>query len=173
MACATLVAGCPNFPPADDRSFPGAGQFAGDERRESRAFELADSNYHNVVPNERTNMQEAAGYARVYNRRYNMVRRQILVLARLRARAGALFGDELSKRMEELVRKAGSLRAFMQEYVAQIRAGENVAAQWPNQDWNARARDSVTVDPDNHTDPFSLEFEQKFQAVEDLLQGYR
>jgi hypothetical protein len=129
--------------------------------------------YHNVVPNERTSVQQAAGYARVYNRRYKMVRRQILVVARLRARAGALFGDDLPKRMEELARKAGSLRTFMQEYVAQIRAGENIAAQWSNQDWNARVRESVKVDPDNHTDPFSLEFEQKFQAVEDLLQGYR
>ena len=44
LGCATLVAGCPNFPPADDRSFPGAGQLAGDERRDSRALELAESN---------------------------------------------------------------------------------------------------------------------------------
>jgi putative hemolysin len=48
LACATLVAAwvaaCANFPPADDRSFPGAGQPAVDERRESRALELAESN---------------------------------------------------------------------------------------------------------------------------------
>jgi hypothetical protein len=44
LACATLVAGCANFPPADDRSFPGAGQPAVDEMRESRALELAESN---------------------------------------------------------------------------------------------------------------------------------
>jgi len=44
LACATLVAGCPNFPPADDRSFPGAGQLAVDESREPHAFELAESN---------------------------------------------------------------------------------------------------------------------------------
>jgi len=44
LTFATLVAGCANFPPADDRSFPGAGQPAVDERRESRALELAESN---------------------------------------------------------------------------------------------------------------------------------
>jgi hypothetical protein len=44
LACATLVAGCANFPPTDNRSFPGAGQPAVDERRESRALELAESN---------------------------------------------------------------------------------------------------------------------------------
>jgi hypothetical protein len=44
MVCASLAAGCANFPPADNRSFPGAGQPAVDERRESRALELAESN---------------------------------------------------------------------------------------------------------------------------------
>jgi hypothetical protein len=44
LGCATLVAGCANFPPTDNRSFPGAGQPAVDERRESRALELAESN---------------------------------------------------------------------------------------------------------------------------------
>jgi putative hemolysin len=44
LACATLVAGCANFPPTDNRSFPGAGQPAVDERREARALELAESN---------------------------------------------------------------------------------------------------------------------------------
>ena len=44
LACAILVAACANFPSADDRSFPGAGQPAVDERRESRALELAESN---------------------------------------------------------------------------------------------------------------------------------
>ena len=44
LACATLVAGCANLAPTDSRSFPGAGQPAVDERRESRALELAESN---------------------------------------------------------------------------------------------------------------------------------
>jgi putative hemolysin len=44
LACAILVAGCANVPPTDNRSFPGAGQPAVDERRESRALELAESN---------------------------------------------------------------------------------------------------------------------------------
>jgi hypothetical protein len=43
LACATLVAGCANFAPTDSRSYPGSGQPAVDERRESRALELAES----------------------------------------------------------------------------------------------------------------------------------
>lgn len=44
LACATLVAGCADFLPTDNRSFPGAGQPAVDERREARALELAETN---------------------------------------------------------------------------------------------------------------------------------
>jgi len=44
LACATLVAGCANFPLTDNQSFPSAGQPAVDARRESRALELAESN---------------------------------------------------------------------------------------------------------------------------------
>jgi putative hemolysin len=44
LACATLLAGCPNVPTPENQSFPGASQPAVDERRESRAFELADTN---------------------------------------------------------------------------------------------------------------------------------
>jgi uncharacterized lipoprotein YmbA len=43
LACATLLAGCANFPPTDYQSLPGAGQPAVNERRESRALELAES----------------------------------------------------------------------------------------------------------------------------------
>jgi hypothetical protein len=44
LGCLTLIAGCANSPPTDNRSFPGAGQSAVDERRESRALEQAESN---------------------------------------------------------------------------------------------------------------------------------
>jgi hypothetical protein len=43
FGCVTLVAACANSPPTDNRSFPGAGQTAVDERREARALELAET----------------------------------------------------------------------------------------------------------------------------------
>lgn len=43
FAFACLLTGCANFPPTDNRSFPGAGQPVVDERREVRALELAES----------------------------------------------------------------------------------------------------------------------------------
>jgi hypothetical protein len=44
VVAATLAAGCANSPPTANESFPGAGQSAVNERRESRALELAESN---------------------------------------------------------------------------------------------------------------------------------
>ncbi len=44
LCALTLVVGCANFPPTDNRSFAGAGQSAVDEWRESRALEQAESN---------------------------------------------------------------------------------------------------------------------------------
>jgi len=43
FACAGLLAGCANFPPTDNRSFPGSGQPVVAERREAHALELAES----------------------------------------------------------------------------------------------------------------------------------
>jgi hypothetical protein len=43
LCCATLIAGCANSPPVDNRSAPGAGQPAVDDRREARALEQAES----------------------------------------------------------------------------------------------------------------------------------
>jgi putative hemolysin len=44
LACVALMAGCANSPPVDNRSAPGAGQPAVDERDEARALEQAEAN---------------------------------------------------------------------------------------------------------------------------------
>jgi hypothetical protein len=44
IACTALIAGCANSPPQDNRSAPGAGQPAVDQRREARALEQAEAN---------------------------------------------------------------------------------------------------------------------------------
>jgi len=43
IACTALIAGCANSPSRDERSAPGAGQPAVDERREARALEQAEA----------------------------------------------------------------------------------------------------------------------------------
>ena len=44
LGCAMVVAGCVSAPPTDNRSAPGAGQPAVDERREAHALEQAEAN---------------------------------------------------------------------------------------------------------------------------------
>jgi hypothetical protein len=72
--------------------------------------------------------------------------RKILVLARLRARVGAVFGDDVAKAAELLVRKTGELRGFMHRRVAQIRAGDEAVSQWLDQDLQVRVRASAQTE---------------------------
>jgi hypothetical protein len=126
------------------------------------------------VVGERTRNQEADGHAFVFNRRYKMVRRQVLVLARLRARAAAALGDDTEQLIEALVRKAGELHGLMSHRVGQIRAGDEVVAARPNQDWELRVRyGSQLEDPATHDDPFSQEFDSRLKALEERLARYR
>jgi len=126
------------------------------------------------VVGERTRNQEADGYAYLFTRRYKMVRRQILVLARLRARAAAALGDDTEHLIEALVRKAGELHGLMSHRVGQIRAGDEVVATRPNQVWELRVRQgSQLEDPARHDDPLSVEFDSGLKALEERLAKYR
>jgi hypothetical protein len=58
LGCATLFAGCANFPATDNRSATGAGQPAVDERREARALEQAESNCASQGKDAQTGREE-------------------------------------------------------------------------------------------------------------------
>jgi hypothetical protein len=60
LGCATLIAGCANSPPVDDRSASGAGQPAVDERREARALEQAEVNCASEGEDAQTKRVEGA-----------------------------------------------------------------------------------------------------------------
>lgn len=126
------------------------------------------------VVGQRTRDQEADGHAFVFNRRYKMVRHQILVLARLRARVAAALGDDTEHLIEALVRKAGELHGLMSHRVGQIRAGDVAVAARQNQEWELRVRyGSQLEDPTRHDDPYSQEFDSGLKALEDRLAKYR
>jgi hypothetical protein len=128
------------------------------------------------VLNNPTDAQTAQAYAYMYQNRWNHLSRQVLVLARLRANAGALLGEDTARRIEELARKARELNNLFSERVGQLRAGANIVAQWPDQAWVNYVKESVDVDPSAkpgaHTDTYSRQFEQKFEALLDALKGY-
>jgi hypothetical protein len=121
----------------------------------------------------RTDAEEAKAWAYVYRRRYRRLNKQILRLAILRAKAGALLSEESAAGLEDLARKARELRGFFQNKINQIRAGQQAVNQWRNQRWVKRVNEAVKLEPPNdHSDPYSLEFEAKFDALMDLVRPF-
>lgn len=113
---------------------------------------------------------EADGFAYVFNARWKLLEPQMLQLARLRARAGAVLSEDVAKAIEDLARKGRELDNYMREMVEQYRVGPGIVRQWSDQRWVERVKASVTVDDTtNPQDPYSLEFEEKFNALAALL----
>lgn len=122
----------------------------------------------------RTLTQEADGWAHLFANRWNLVSPQLHELVRSRARAGALLSDEVADAITDLARKGRELHGFMQHRVEQIRNGDQVVAQWPNQDWVRKVRESVEADPDpaHRDDAYSREFEEKFTKLERTVRPF-
>jgi len=112
----------------------------------------------------RTSHLEAEGFAYVFQNRYSTLSPHILHLATLRAKAGASLSEDCAKSLEELARKAGELNDWFRQRVEQLRAGENIVSQWPDQSWVKRVKESFEVCP-GRSDPYSREFEAKFDAL--------
>jgi hypothetical protein len=64
------------------------------------------------------------------------------------------------------------LHNFFGHRIEQIRAGPDIVSQWPDQRWVQRVREAIEVNPDDHSDPYSLEFEAKFDALRTLLKPF-
>lgn len=114
--------------------------------------------------------EEAGGYAHVYEGRWKHLGPQIQQLATLRAKAGALLGDDVADALEGVARKARELHNFMTDSVAQYRAGPEIVREW-DQEWVELVKKSVKADP-SRDDKYSKEFEEKFAALENLLRPH-
>ncbi len=124
------------------------------------------------VSGQRSRQEETDGWAHVYGARWALLSPQILHLATLRAKAGAVLSEDCADALEALARKARELHGFFQDRVEQIKVGPSIVAQWTNQDWVKRVKESVEVIPGDHTDPYSLEFEEKFEALKKLIDPF-
>lgn len=127
---------------------------------------------YNQVSGERSRQEEVDGWAHVYAARWNLLGPQILRLATLRAKAGAVLSEDCADALEAMARKARELHNLFQERIGQIRAGPAIVAQWPDQDWVQRVTNSVQVIRGDHTDPYSLEFEATFAALKRLVDPF-
>jgi hypothetical protein len=119
----------------------------------------------------RTRDDEADGWAFVFQKRWDHLSPEILKLATLRAKAGAVLNDDCAVALGELASKARELSNFFGERVGQYRAGPNIVAQWTDQDWVKRVKKSVEKIPDE-SDPYTEEFERKFKALRDLIEPF-
>lgn len=128
------------------------------------------ASYHQS--NQRSRKEEADGYAHVYDGRWKLLGPQILRLATLRAKAGALLSEDCAKALEELARKARELHNFFGHQIEQIRVGPDIVSQWPDQRWVQKVKGAIEVNPDDHSDPYSLEFETKFDTLRKSLEPY-
>lgn len=117
--------------------------------------------------------QISMAYACVYQNRWQPLSDQMIVLAKLRARAGALLGEQVATAIESLARKGRELHRFMEDRVDQYRDGELVK-QRPDQDWIAHVKASVTAaaDPKARDDRYSKEFDAEFSKLEQLVQPF-
>ena len=118
----------------------------------------------------RTNDDEARAYGWLYQRRWRFLWPYLRQLAHLVPKAGAILGDETAGTAEKLVRHTRRLNFFMAQRVKQLRAGEAIVATWSDQKFVALVKSSVdTGTTDDHTDQFSREFEDNFNALLSLL----
>jgi hypothetical protein len=131
------------------------------------------SEYYTVSGPGRTPSQEADGWAFLYRNRWARVGHQMAKLAELRARAGAVLGEEAAQALEGLARKGRELHDFMRHRVEQIRVGEAIVSQWPNQDWVEQVKDGVDLKaPDKRDDAYSKEFEEKLAKLEKIVKPF-
>lgn len=113
---------------------------------------------------------EADGFAYVFDARWKLLEPQILQLAQLRAKAGAVLSEDVAQAIDGLARKGRELHNYMSQMVEQYRVGRGIVRQWGDQNWVQRVKAGVKVDDTkNPQDAYSLELEEKFNKLAELL----
>jgi hypothetical protein len=127
-------------------------------------WEFPESYWSRGPTSRKSNTEEAEAYRHVYHRRIKELWPTIRAVADLRARAGAVLGEETAKDLENLAKKARELDFFFEQDVDARRAGPEGVKQWTDQGFVERVRQSVVVhDPPD--DRFSKEFEEMLRTL--------
>jgi hypothetical protein len=134
-------------------------------------WEFPESYWEGAPSKRRSNAEEADAYRHVYHRRMQELWPSIKAAADLRAKAGAVLGEETAKDLEDLAKKARELDFFFQQDVDQRRAGPEGVKQWSDQDFVARVKKSV-VAQEPAEDGFSKEFEEILERTLGRLRPY-
>jgi hypothetical protein len=109
---------------------------------------------------------KAEGWAYVFKNRYDLLYPQIYRLATLRAKAGVLLSEESATALGDLARKARELDRFFRDRVQQIKLGREAVDELSDPTWVQQTIAAIQVkDLDDHSDQYSLEFEEKFDSL--------
>lgn len=87
----------------------------------------------------------------------------VKAVAELRAKCGAVVGDDAAAAAEKQANTARQLQFYMQQHTDQLRAGAEGVSLWADQNFVQVVKNSVTVS-DPKDDKFSKEFEAAFDA---------
>ena len=134
-------------------------------------WEFPESYWSKGPTARRSNTEEAAAYSHVYHRRMKELWPSIKAVADLRARAGAILGEDAARDLENLAKKARELDFFFQRDVEARRAGPEGVKQWTDQGFVERVRQSI-VAHDPPDDRFSKEFDALLYALLERVKPY-
>lgn len=128
------------------------------------AWEFPESYRQRRVGERPTRDQEAAEFAHAYQARLQSLWPYIRKCVELRAKAGAVFGDDCAQDLEKLAKKAREFEFIVAEYVEQLRVGPEIVKLWTDQKWVGRVKESIKTSSERD-DPFSGEFEDAMRCL--------
>jgi len=135
-------------------------------------WEFPETYWRRGVSASRSHDEEADAYQHVYQNRLKELWPYLRGLLDLRPKCGAVLGDDAAQGIHNLVAKARELQYYMQERVAELRAGPAVVAKWSDQAFVQKVRASVVVStPPNDT--YSHEFETALSSVLEQLKPHQ
>jgi hypothetical protein len=133
------------------------------------AWEFPDEYW--AAGNNRSNTLNADSHWIVYQNRLKEMWPYVKAVAELRAKCGAVVGDDAAAAAEKLANTARQLQFYMQQHTDQLRAGPEGVTLWADQDFVQEVKNSVTVS-DAKDDKFSKEFDAAFDALLNLLKRH-
>jgi hypothetical protein len=135
-------------------------------------WEFPDGYWERKRAGSLTNSYEADALWHVYRQRLEAVWPSLNKVVGLRAKCGAVFGDEAADSCHKLAIAARHLRLHMEEAVAVVRAGD-AAKDWSDQAFVKEVRENLLVAPGSRDDKLSREFEAAFDALPKTLKRPR
>ena len=128
---------------------------------------------YNLKPSrERTADDEVKAWEHVYNNRWKHLHPQILKVAQLRAKVGAVLGDNAADAAEKVARAAKKLEFWWGRDLEQKSAGADAVAARRDQNIVDEVRQSIVLADGTKNDKYSREFSSAADSLLALAQPH-